>query len=67
MMKIKAPIRELNTTDKSIRVYREQTAATFQELPSTHNIAHIIQSQIWGAIIRRYNMIQSQKYQSVNN
>jgi hypothetical protein len=44
----KIPICVLNTTDKSIRVYREQTAATIQELPSTHNIAHISESNIYG-------------------
>jgi hypothetical protein len=35
-------------TDKSIRVYREQTAATIQELPSTQNIAHISESNMGG-------------------
>ncbi|CAB4032245.1 Hypothetical predicted protein [Paramuricea clavata] len=42
----KIPIYVLNTTDKSIRVYREQTAATIQELPSTHNIEHISESNM---------------------
>ncbi|CAB4030618.1 Hypothetical predicted protein [Paramuricea clavata] len=49
----------LNTTDKSIRVYREQTAATIQELPSTHNIVHISESNM--EIIHHHNMTQSQK------
>ena len=44
----KIPICVLNTTDKSIRVYREQTAATIQKLPSTHNIAHISESNNGG-------------------
>jgi hypothetical protein len=44
----KIPICVLNTTDKSIRVYREQTAATIQELPSTHNIAHISETNMEG-------------------
>ena len=42
----KIPICVLNITDKSIRVYREQTAATIQELPSSHNIAHIPESNM---------------------
>ena len=37
----KIPICVLNVTDKPIRVFREQTAATIQELPVTHSVAQV--------------------------
>ena len=35
------PICVLNVTDKPIRVFREQTAATIQELPVTHSVVQV--------------------------
>lgn len=40
----KIPICVLNLTDKPIRVFREQTAATIQELPDTHRVAHVVEA-----------------------
>ena len=37
----KIPICVLNVTDKPIRVFREQMAATIQELPVTHSVAQV--------------------------
>ena len=37
----KIPVCVLNVTDKPIRVFREQTAATIQELPVTHSVAQV--------------------------
>ena len=39
--KEKNTICALNVTDKPIRVFREQTAATIQELPVTHSVAQV--------------------------
>ena len=37
----KIPLCVLNVTDKPIRLFRKQTAATIQELPVTHSVAQV--------------------------